>query len=124
MNNQLILALEDKLKTAMLSSDVALLDQLLADDLIFTSHFGQIMSKQDDLEAHRSGFVKIKAIEQSEYRIKRQDNIAIVSVLSRIQGEFGGEESFAALRFTRVWQKNKSDEWQVTAAQSTLVNEM
>ncbi|MEJ2426236.1 MAG: nuclear transport factor 2 family protein [Candidatus Thiodiazotropha sp.] len=121
MNNQQILALEDQLKTAMMNSDTVVLDQLLDNNLIFTNHFGQIMSKNDDLEAHRSGFVKIKSIEQSEYQIKPNENIAIVSVLSHIDGEFGGEESNVALRFTRIWQKNRNDGWQVTAAHSTLV---
>lgn len=121
MKNQQILALEDLLKTAMVNSDTIVLDQILDDNLIFTNHLGQIMSKNDDLEAHRAGFVKIKSIKQSEYRIKPNENIAIVSVLSRINGEFGGEESNVALRFTRIWQKNRNDEWQVTAAHSTLV---
>jgi ketosteroid isomerase-like protein len=105
MNNQRILALEDQLKTAMMSSDTVVLDKLLDDDLIFTNHLGQIMSKNDDLEAHRTGFVKINSIEHSEWQIKLKENIAIVSVLSRIHGEFGGEESNVALRFTRIWQK-------------------
>lgn len=123
MNNQIIIALEDQLKTAMVNSDTVALDQLLDDDLIFTNHLGQIMSKNDDLEAHRSGFVKIKSIEQSECQIKSKENIAIVSVLSHIHGEFGGEESNVALRFTRIWQKNRNDEWQVIAAHSTFVGQ-
>ena len=52
-----IIVIEDQLKTAMIDSDVLVLDQLISDDLIFTRHLGQIMSKQDDLEAHRSGSV-------------------------------------------------------------------
>ena len=70
MDSNGIVALEEQLETAMLNSDVAVLDHLLADDLIFTSHLGQIMSKQDDLEAHKSGFVKINSIDQSEQHIK------------------------------------------------------
>ena len=102
MDNNGINVLEEQLKTAMLNSDVSVLNQLIADDLIFTSHHGQIMSKQDDLDAHKSGFVKINSIDQSEQRIHLHDDTAIVSVLSSIQGEFGGEESLSALRFTRV----------------------
>lgn len=123
MDNNRIITLEDQLKTAMLNSDVSVLDQLLADDLIFTSHLGQIMSKQDDLDAHKSGFIKIHSIGQSEQRIQLHDDIAIVSVLSCIQGEFGGEQSDAALRFTRVWQKGDNDKWQVIAAHSCLIHE-
>ncbi|MGI0117495.1 nuclear transport factor 2 family protein [Zooshikella sp. RANM57] len=122
-NNQFILTLEEQLKTAMLNSDIHTLDQLLADDLIFTNHLGQVMSKQDDLKAHQSGYVKIKAISQSEQLIKLQGSIAVVSVLSHIQGEIAGELSEVVLRFMRIWQKREDDQWQVIAANSCLVNE-
>jgi hypothetical protein len=36
-----ILNAEDKLRTAMLSSDVNALDELLAPELVFTNHLGQ-----------------------------------------------------------------------------------
>ena len=124
MDNNGIVALEDQLKVAMLNSDVPVLNHLLSDDLLFTSHLGQIMSKQDDLEAHKSGFVKIKSIDQSEQHVKMKGDLAIVSVLACIQGEFGGEQSEAALRFTRIWQRNANDNWQVIAAHSSIVSEL
>lgn len=123
MNEKDVSALEARLQAAMLKSDVQALDQLLADDLLFTNHFGQVMLKKDDLKAHGSGFIKIKSIDQSDERIVLQGDVAIVSVLSRIQGEFGGTCSNATLRFTRVWQENKSGMRQVIAGHSTLVNE-
>ena len=121
MDSNSIVALEEQLRTAMLNSDVSALTHLLADDLIFTSHLGQVMSKQDDLEAHKSGFVKITSIEQYEQHIKMKNDLAIVSVLSQIQGEFGGEKSEAALRFTRIWHKSNNNNWQVIAAHSSIV---
>jgi hypothetical protein len=45
---------EIALRAAMLSNDVDALDTLLDDDLIFTIPTGQIISKHDDLAAHRS----------------------------------------------------------------------
>jgi Domain of unknown function (DUF4440) len=50
-----IVEVEDRLRTAMLSSDVAALNELLAPDLIFTNHLGQLLGKDDDLAAYRSG---------------------------------------------------------------------
>jgi hypothetical protein len=40
-----ILALEEQLRIAMLGSDVGALDRLLAPELIFTNHLGQLLSK-------------------------------------------------------------------------------
>jgi hypothetical protein len=39
----------------MLRSDVVVLDELLAPELIFTNHLGRVLGKEDDLAAHRSG---------------------------------------------------------------------
>lgn len=65
----MIATLEQKLKTAMLNSDVLMLDRLLDDNLVFTNHVGQKITKQMDLEAHRSGFMKIESINQSNQSI-------------------------------------------------------
>lgn len=58
-NRMQIETCEERLRQAMLHSDVSTLDELLADDLLFTNHLGQLMTKQDDLKAHRTGMVKI-----------------------------------------------------------------
>jgi hypothetical protein len=53
-----ILDAEDRLRTAMLNSDLAALDELLAPELIFTNHLGHLLGKEDDLAAYRSGILK------------------------------------------------------------------
>ncbi len=116
-----IQAFEERLKNAMLVSDVSELDSLLAPDLIFTNHLGQIMTKQDDLNAHQSGEMKIEKIEFSDQQIKIIDSVSIVTVQARILGNFGGVLSEGVLRFTRIWQKASNDSWQVIAAHSSVV---
>jgi hypothetical protein len=120
MNIDTIEKLEKELETAMLSSDVEKLDKLLDDKLIFTNHIGQQTSKQMDLEAHRSGFVKIDSISQSNQSVNLFDNVAIVTVLSEICGLFGEMRSTAQIYFTRVWQKKLNEEYKLIAAHSSL----
>jgi len=112
---------EERLRQAMLESDVSALDDLLASELIFTNHLGQLMSKQDDLAAHRSGGLKIEKIDLSDQRIQISDNVSIVSVQSRILGNFGGISSESIPRFTRIWKKQANETWQVIAAHSSVV---
>jgi len=50
-----IIEIEERLRQAMLNSDVAELDALIAPELIFTSYLGQLVSKQQDLAIHQSG---------------------------------------------------------------------
>jgi len=69
---------EKLLRLAMLRSDVNTLNELLAPELIFTNHLGQVMTKQDDLVAHESGAIKIEVITPSEEYILLIGEVAIV----------------------------------------------
>ena len=120
MDKETITTLEQKLETAMLTSNVAMLDHLLDDELVFTNHLGQQTTKQMDLEAHSSGFVKIDSISSSNQTITIFGNAAIVTVVSDIRGVFGNIHSHANLHFTRVWQEKNNKEYKLIAAHSSL----
>jgi len=112
---------EECLKQAMLQSDVAALDELFAPDLSFTNHLGQLMTKQNDLQAHKSGMLKINQITLSDQKIKVYGDVAVVTVLAHIIGSFAGAASEDSFRFTRVWAKSTSNAWQVIAGHSSTV---
>ncbi|MGK7926600.1 MAG: nuclear transport factor 2 family protein [Spirulina sp.] len=116
-----ILKVEEQLRLAMLASDVKVLDELLASELIFTNHLGNLLSKQDDLSAHESGLVRIEELKQSEQKIKVIENIAIVSVRTQITGSYNGIPANGDFRFTRVWSVNDNGSWQVIAGHSCLI---
>lgn len=71
---------EEQLRLAMLRSDVNSLDKLLAPELIFTNHLGQVLTKKDDLVAHQSGTLKIEVLTPSEEHIQLIGDVAIVHV--------------------------------------------
>jgi len=104
----------------MLQSDLAMLEKLLATDLIFTNHLGQQLGKADDLAAHKSGKVKIDEIISSEQRILISGNVAVVSVRMSISGIYDGAAASGHFRFTRVWE-NRDENCQVIAAHSSLI---
>lgn len=116
-----ILEAEEKLRLAMLHSDVGTLDKLLSPDLIFTNHLGQVMRKEDDLSTHRSGLLEINEIKLSEQNIQIRDKIAIVSVKVFLLGSYAGNSSEGDFRFTRVWVLSDKNNWQVIAGHSSVV---
>lgn len=118
--NQQIKLLEDKLIEAMKASDVATLDALISDELIFTGHYGDLFSKEADINAHREGNITIYDIVVSEQQIKAYDDVVIVSVKKEISGSFFGDTEVGLYRFTRVW-KLFGGEWKIIAAHSTQI---
>ncbi len=116
-----ILEAEERLRLAMLDSDVKILDELLAPELVFTNHLGQVFGKQDDLAAHQSGKFKIEALTPSERHIQLRGNVAIVTVRVHLIGSYDGAGFDNNLRFTRIWTLSSSGTWQIVAAHSSVV---
>lgn len=116
-----ILKVEERLRLAMLASDVKVLDELIAPELIFTNHLGNVLNKQDDLAAHQSGLLSIEELEQSEQKIQVFGAIAIVSVRMQITGTYNNAPADGDFRFTRVWSLNSRGTWQIVAGHSCLM---
>jgi ketosteroid isomerase-like protein len=124
-NNEIVeqvKTVEEELRIAIIASDVVVLERLLADDLVFTSHTGQVVKKADDLSAHKSGIFKIKKIAPSEQDIRCiKEDIVIVTVKVYIEAEFDGNIDKSNLRYTRIWQLNSSIGWQIVAGHASVV---
>lgn len=109
-----IAALEDTLQRAMFTSDVAVLDDLIADDLIFTMHTGQVVNKQFDLEAHRSGLFQFTKVDISDRQIHPYGDCIVVTLKADLAGTFDGQAFSETYRFTRVWVQ-RHNRWQIVA---------
>ena len=118
-----ILEAEEQLRIAMLNSDVKVLEQLLAPELVFTNHLGQVLGKQDDLAAHQSGKFKIEVLTPCDRIIQVRGNMAIVNVKVHLIGSCEGTSFDNNLRFTRIWTLSSNGIWQIVAAHSSVVLE-
>lgn len=112
---------EERLRTAMLHADVSSLDELLAPELIFTNHLGQLLSKENDLAAYRSGTLKVTELKPSEQQIQLNGEVAIVSVRMILAGTYDGSPANGDFRFTRVWALSPHNTWRVVAAHAGIV---
>lgn len=120
LTHQISLA-EERLRQAMVASDCLALDELISADLIFTNHLGQVFGKQDDLNIHRNGVLKLHTLEPSEVRTQVTPYVAVVSVIMKVAGVFANVEFREVLRYTRVWQRSEPGGWQIIAGHSSRV---
>lgn len=113
--------LEVRLVEALKTSNVDELNILIADTALFTNHNGHLVTKQDDLETHRSGNLQIFSLETSAQLIQDHGDVAVVSVVKNISGSFSGHTYAGIHRYTRVWKKNEAGAWQVIAAHESQI---
>lgn len=112
---------EERLRQAMLTSDVARLDELLSDTLIFTNQDGVRLSKADDIAAHQSGQLKIDRLNpQSEPIIRILNDSAIACVTIELAGTYDGNAFNGVFAYTRFWHCS-NDRWQVASAHCSSV---
>lgn len=113
-----ILRLEARLRAAQLTADVQALAELIADDLLFAGPDGNLATKAQDLEAHRSGLVKFLRHEPSELQVRRlSQDLAVASLAAHLCVSVGGTEMQGAYRYIRVWQRERGGPWRVMAGQ-------
>jgi ketosteroid isomerase-like protein len=122
MEDRIIETLEEKLRQAMLHSDVLALDELIADDLIFTMHTGLMLTKQDDLEGHRSGSEKLTKVDTDDLKVRHYGDCAVVTVKADLAGSFNGQGFSGIYRYTRVWVK-RQNRWQIVAGHVSEVSD-
>jgi hypothetical protein len=121
MNEMTIEMLEAKLQQAMLTSDVHTLDQLISDDLAFTTPTGVVITKQMDIESHRSGQTKFTDIEIQAQQAHDYGACIVVMVRAKLCGIFN-EQSFSGIYcYTRVWMEHQ-EQWQIVAGHASLVS--
>ena len=122
--DQEIVILEARIRAAQLRADLIALDDLISDDLLFTGPDGQLGTKEQDIEAYRSGTVKFMAHVPEELRIRRVSaDVAISSLRAQLTVDVDGHLSHGTYRYTRVWAREDGRAWRVVGGHVSLVSQ-
>jgi ketosteroid isomerase-like protein len=113
---------EIALRAAMLSNDVDALDTLLDDDLIFTVPTGQIISKHDDLAAHRAKLLRVDTLDFVEMRVQAIGEMIVTATTVVLAGDFDGTPFSGRFAYTRLW-RHAEDRWHVAAGHASQVSQ-
>ncbi|KQB40831.1 nuclear transport factor 2 family protein [Flavobacterium aquidurense] len=105
MKIETIVNAEIELLTAIKNADVATLDKMLHDDLLFNLANGQTITKEFDLESYRSGKIKVETIEASDQIINVIGDIAVVVVTVLLKGNYEGNSLNGTYKYNGVWKQ-------------------
>jgi hypothetical protein len=114
-----LLAAERRLQAAQLAGDVAVLDELIDERLVFTGPDGQLYSKEDDLRLHRTGAQKMTAVQEEELLSLVDGRTGVTWFVGRLAGTFKGTAFDGRLRYTRTWVFTSG--WKVVAGHASAV---
>ena len=121
-NGPQIIALDKQRMDAMCKQDLAALQALLADDLVYTHSSARLDTKQSLIAGITSGTTVYTAIEPSDVKAQDCGNAVVLTGSARIRVMSNGKPNQFGVRFTDVYV-NKGGQWQMVAWQSTRLPE-
>ena len=113
-----ILALEDKRYAAMTSGDLASLEELLHDRLLYTHSSGMMDTKASWLLSMKSGKTRYKSVKCIDQQVRILGDVALVTGKGHIEAEINGQPRTLRLMFLNAWAKTPQG-WKFVAWQST-----
>jgi ketosteroid isomerase-like protein len=117
-NGQMIIDLDRKRMNAMAQKDIATLNALLSDDLVYTHSTARLDSKKSLIEAMESGRTVYTAVEPSDVKAQDLGTAVVLTGTARISVLSNGNPNSFGVRFTDVYV-NHGGQWQMVAWQST-----
>ena len=121
-NAQMIIDLDRKRMTAMAEKDIATLNAVLADDLIYTHSSARLDTKQSLVGNMQSGSTVYNSVEPSDVKAQDLGSAVVLTGIARIRVTSNGQPNAFAVRFTDVYA-NRGGKWQMVCWQSTRLAE-
>jgi len=113
-----ILALEEQRCAAMAKNDIAALEGMFHDDLIYTHSSAVVDTRASYLEALKSGHTRYHSVQRSDEKVRLCGDTALVTGRAIIDVTVKGEKKHLDTRFLDVWTKTPRG-WKFVAWQST-----
>ena len=108
---------------ALLEGDVDALDHLLDDESEWTGTNGILLTKSEQIEAHRSGSQRLDHFATDRLRVRVIGELGITVVIATTSGSTPAGPFTERVRCTRSWRLAEGhEEWQVIATHLVTIN--
>lgn len=119
---QEILKLEQQWEDALIKADVAVLEKLYADGIIYTHTNAATDDKASYIAKIKSGASKYQSIKRDDIKVRVFGDTAIVTCHWLVHSFGGGKEHHTDARYIHVYVKQKG-KWLMAAHQSTAIGQ-
>ena len=117
-NGQTIIELDKKRMEAMCQKDIATLNEVLADELVYTHSTARLDTKQSLIGGMESGTTVYTSIEPSDVKAQDCGSAVVLTGSAQIHVISRGRPNSFGVRFTDVYA-NRDGKWQMVTWQST-----
>ena len=117
-NERGVIDLDRKRMRAMAAKDVETLENLLADDLVYTHSSARLDTKRSLIQAMVSGTTVYTSVEPSHVKAQDLGDTVVLTGIAHIEVVSNGTPNAFGVRFTDVYTM-RDGRWQMVTWQST-----
>lgn len=117
-NERGVIDLDRKRMRAMAAKDVETLENLLADDLVYTHSSARVDTKRSLIQAMVSGATVYTSVKPSNVKAQDLGDTVVLTGIAHIEVVSNGAPNTFGVRFTDVYTR-RDDRWQMVTWQST-----
>ena len=121
-NGQMIIDLDRKRMTAMAEKDIRTLNEIIADDLVYTHSSARLDTKQSLIGNMELGSTVYTSVVPSNVKAQDLGDTVVLTGECKISVNSGGRANSFGVRFTDVYAR-RNGQWQMVAWQSTRLPE-
>ncbi|WP_202564377.1 nuclear transport factor 2 family protein [Agreia sp. COWG] len=100
---QALIDAEHALHAAQLAGDVEALHRLLHPEVRFIAPDGAVLDKEGDLEAHRSGALRLSRLGEVSLEVQIEESTGLTRTVVELEGIAGGEPFAGRMIYSRTW---------------------
>jgi len=119
---QAVLKLEQQWEDALIKSDVAALERIYDDSLIYTHSSGGVDNKSAYVDAIKSGVTKYQSMKRDDIKVNVYGNTALVTCHWEVHVLARGNKIDTNARYLHVYVKQR-DGWKMVAHQATRITQ-
>jgi ketosteroid isomerase-like protein len=117
-NGQTVIDLDRKRMQAMAEKDIKTLNELIADDLVYTHSSARLDTKASLIGNMEAGSTVYTSVAPSDVKAQDLGDTVVLTGSCKISVLSGGKPNSFGVRFTDVYAK-RGGKWQMVAWQST-----
>jgi ketosteroid isomerase-like protein len=115
--------LEDAWRNAILKSNTAVMDRLLADDYLAITASGLVQTKAQTLANLKSGRMHMTSLDVSDRKVRFYGRTAVVTSLAVVQASMPDGDLSGNYRYMRVYVRDSSGIWKIVSFEASKIRE-
>ena len=115
--------LEDAWRNAILKSNIAAMDWLLADDYLAITASGLVQTKEQTLANLKSGRIHMASLNISDRKVRFYGRTAVVTSLAEVSATTADGDISGSYRYTRVYARDAAGNWKIVSFEASKIRE-